>query len=617
FIIGCFCGIKISAFDLFLGLSSFCGIFMVKVVIFKIKSFGNLYVMGILVSFIIGAFLGGYHHCNTFAQVSDIFGNNVAITGRVTDLSDNKFVLCTEKYSVQVTINKDMRVKENEALKVEGILYPIDGAKFNGDTDFRYYYALRGIVGRIYEPKITRLGYADKFSVWDIGSNVRNYVEKMVARYSSSQKVEGLMFALLTGNTQKLDDGVRESFRLTGISHLVAVSGLHMGIFLSFFVIFSSRIRKKPLIHFLFILFLVIFYILIIGERASVLRAGIMAVIGYFVSGINRRNGGIMKLMLAGVIICIINPYYAVDVGFQLSFVVTLGIMLYAEFFKNKVIAIPVIAMVFIMPFSTYYFNTISLETVVVNILTVPLIPGVILFGYIGCVIPVFGNAAVALSSLVVWVAEYFAKYDFLHLTVPSPGIWDFIVFYLLCCGVYFLLDRHQVGKMALMIIVSLLIIANVCVYETVNKNNVSIKSVGDMVHITTYGGYNVIINPGYKMQDYVIKAGIDEIGLVIMTDSNKDKLQYIINTSEYCKVREVFVPENGENENLQLENYSVLYYNQDGCNFNVDGVGFEFAHNYLMIDFYNKIINIPLPVRDNQDINTYRDNVFRIMSVY
>lgn len=618
FIIGCFYGIKIPAEDLVAGIILFGVIFIMKVIFYKLKSLGNLYVVGILPAFLIGAISGGLHHYNTFAQVTDMYGDNITITGRVLDVSDNKCVVSTEDYCVNVTISRGMRVSQDEVIEVEGKFEPIDSAQFNGDTDFRYYYALRGIVGRMYATKITTIGYNDKFSIWDIGTNVRDYVGKMVKKYSNSPKIEGLMVALLTGNTDKLDEGVRDSFRLTGISHLVAVSGLHMGIFLSFFLIISSRIRKNRILHFVFILLLVILYTIFIGERASVLRAGIMAVISYFVFGINRRNGGIMKLMLAGVIICIINPYYAVDVGFQLSFTVTLGMLLYTEFFRYKIVAVPFIAMVFVLPFSVYYFNTISLETVVVNLLTVPVIPAVVLFGYIGCIIPFFGYMAGILSLIVISVAEFFAKFDWLHITVPSPGAWDFVVFYLICCGVYFLLDNRKIGKMFLMFLLASVISVNMYAYRSINGAQKSIKSVDDMIFVVTEGGYNIVINPGYKLQDYVIKQGVDEINLVVMTDN---KYEYLKEASNNCNINTILVPESSKNKNLQLENYSVLYYNQDDYEFNIDGVGFEFKlvdnDRYLMIDFYNKNINIPLPVSDNSVVNTNTYNIFGIMPVY
>ncbi len=611
FILGCFCGIKFDTADVCVALISLGFVFLVKVILFKIKTLCNLY-MGVLIFvFISGALMGGYNHYNTFSKVTDLYGTSVTLTGIVTEVDDRNFLVRMDDYYVSVSRYGEQEMYEGAIVNVTGKLSSFEKAQFNGDADYRFYYALDGIVGKINPKNIEITGYENEFSIWDIGGKVRNYISVKINGYAMSHKAEGLMLALLTGNTDKLDEGMKESFRLTGISHLVAVSGLHMGIFLSFFFLISSRLKKNKFLHIVFILTLVILYTIIIGERASILRAGIMSVISYILFGMKRRSDGVMNLMVAGVMICIINPYYCVDAGFQLSFIVTLGIVLYTEHFKHKTIAVSFIAMLFVMPVALYYYNTISLETVLVNLIVVPLVPTIILFGYIGCILPLFGFVSGTLASLIIFVAEFFASLDFFHITVPSPDMLQFIVFYLVCIGVYFFLDNYRIDEMMFIMFMVLVICTNMFAYRSVDIKDSTVKFINNgsfnMEHITTKNGLEILVDCGYKALDYAVKTGIDEIYLLLITDDDSDRYSCLEDLCINCDVKTILMPDIMKDVNLQLENSRVLYYNQSDYTFYIDDVGFKFTSteegSCLLLSVSNDVIKIYLENGVNEKI--------------
>ncbi len=609
FILGCFCGIKFGVFNICIGLMVFGWVFVVKIILFKIKSMGNLYLAAIMMAFVVGASSGIAYDYNKFSKVADLYGTDITVTGKVIEVGDYNFIVSVDDYFLSVNKYSDIEVEENALVKVTGKVSSYEAAQFNGDFDYRFYYALKNIVGKINPRTIEITGYDDKFSIWNTGSRVRKFISAKINGYTFYDKTEGLMNALLTGNTDKLDNDVREGFRLTGISHLVAVSGLHMGIFLSFFLLISTRLRKNKFLHILFILSLVILYTVIIGERASILRAGIMAVISHTLFSIKKRSDGVMNLMIAGVMICIINPYYAVDVGFQLSFTVTLGIVLYTEHFKHKVVAVPVIAMLFVMPIAVYYYNTVSLECVLVNLIVVAVVPVIILFGYIGCIIPLFGFIAGAFASFVVNVALFFASFDFLHITLPSPNLLQFVLFYLICCAVYFFVDDYKIDEMLFLLFLALVVGLTIFAYNNINIKKYELKVIDNgsfnMEHIITENGLEILVDCGYKGTDYAVKTGIDEVYLVLITDDDSDRYSDIENLCAKCHVKTILVPNSMKNSNLQLENSRVLYYNQDDYTFYVDNAGFKFTviddMRYLLLSVEDDLIKIPL-----EDGNTY-----------
>jgi len=610
FILGCFCGIKFDIACICVVLSFVIFAFLFKIILFKIKTKGNLYIIILLFAFVVGALMGWYHNYNTFSKVSHLYDTTVTVTGIVTEVDGKNFIVKTNDYCVSVHKYGWFEVHEGDVVRLAGKLQTFEPAQYKGDADYRYYYALKGIVGRINTNNIEITGYEDDFSIWDIGSKVRNYISVKIEDYAISHKVKGLMTALLTGNTDNLDDELREDFRLTGISHLVAVSGLHMGIFLSFFVLISARLKKNRVLHLLFILTLVVLYTIIIGERASILRAGIMAVASYLLFGMKRRSDGVMNLMIAGVMICIINPYYSMDAGFQLSFTVTLGIVLFAPHFKHKTVAVPLIAMLFVMPVAVYYYNTVSLETVLVNMIVVPMVPMIILFGYMGCVFPLFGFIAGVLSSIIIYVADFFASLDFLHITVPSPDILQFILFYLVCTAVYLLIDNFKLDEALFIFLVVSVLGVNMFVYRSIDTDYDKVKFINSgsftMAHITTGNEKEILVDCGYKATDYAVKTGIDEIYLVLITKNRENRYEQLENLCAECKVQTILLPESMKTVNLKLENSKVLYYNQDDYTFYVDDVGFKIISEkdktFILSVSYK---SIKIPSKEDFD-NTY-----------
>lgn len=602
FLFGCFCGIKFATVTICAAIVFFSFAFGLKLLFFKVKTMSNLKALALLVVFCLGALMGIFYDHNTFRKVTPLYGTEISVTGRVVETDENVFLIDTEYGFLRVYNYTGNTVEKDYTVSVRGELSAYNVSAYHGGFDSRLYNARKGIVGVMNCDIVEITGYDKSFSMWNVGTTVREFIESKVEWFPGTNKVKGFVTALLTGNTGNLDSELKEAFRLAGISHLIAVSGLHVGIFLSFFWLFSRRLCRNPILHILFVLTLIIMYTLVIGERASVFRAGIMVVCSYTMFGFRRRSDSLMNLMIAGLLICFVNPYYVTDAGFQMSFLATLGIILFSEHFKMSIIAVPAIATLFLLPVTVYYYNTVSLETVLVNIITVPLVPSIILFGYIGCFLPFFPSVSCVVADFVISIAEFFASIDFLHISMPSPGVWHFIIWFLVICTAYNIVNRRQLEVILMLIALVLFFTVNIPYYYDIPDEAHRVRFINsgkyNMLHITTVNDYEILIDCGIYADDYALKNGTDTFYMVVISDDDESRYEGLETLCANKVVHNILLPDSMKDKNLNLENSRILYYNQYDYNFNIDGVWLKFTERNgercFLMKLYDETVAMP-----------------------
>ena len=232
----------------------------------------------------------------------------------------------------------------------------------------------------------------------------------------------GLLSAILLGNRHNMPDDVVETFRVAGISHIIAISGLHVAVLIGVLVAvttpFLSRRAALPLI-----LAILAAYTIMVGASPSVMRAAIMGSIYLLAAGFGGRPVFAPAVLMAtALIITLINPLLLWDVGFQLTFMAVLGLLLYAQplmqwgqarvgngrfspFVNSFIIApiaITVVIQILTTPLVIFYFGRWSLVSIPANLLTLPALPPTIILGGLGTLIRM---AIPALGQFLGWMA--------------------------------------------------------------------------------------------------------------------------------------------------------------------------------------------------------------------
>lgn len=194
-----------------------------------------------------------------------------------------------------------------------------------------------------------------------------------------------IAYSALFGDKDLLSDKQYNSYKLSGVAHLLAVSGLHVGIIVSILNWICKRCKIKKWYKLGLVSVFLFFYAYLCGFSISIVRASIMSLVLILARIFQREYDSLNSISIAGIVVFLMNPLCIFDVGFLLSFSCVLGItMLYKPIRKvfekvhiSKAVADSVaisfsttIAIIFIM---AYYFKTLNIISIVANVILIPI----------------------------------------------------------------------------------------------------------------------------------------------------------------------------------------------------------------------------------------------------
>ena len=369
----------------------------------------------------------------------------VELEGRIVEYPDrraDKTILVIEPSiknigRIRITTDNLRNYLYGEIVKVKGtVKEPENFADFN----WRGYLAKEGVYYTMYKPEIKSTGIIEE-DILHYSGKVR---QKMQTNINNSllPPNSSLYSAMVLGNKSYLSQKQKDNLASAGLSHIAAISGMHIAtilfVLLGLFLRAGMWRRQAAILALAFITF----YILVIGAPASAMRAGIMA--GVLILGwlFGRPNFSWRALLIAGAVMVLFNPYIVrYDIGFQLSFLAVLGILLFfekIEFYLKKlqykiiefisrgpvtkdrplatymadgkfgfisILAVTLSAQALTFPLIIYNFGSFSLVSPLTNLLVVPLLPAVLVSGFIAAITP---TAAGIILSAPAWMfSEY------------------------------------------------------------------------------------------------------------------------------------------------------------------------------------------------------------------
>lgn len=321
-----------------------------------------------------------------------------------------------------------------------------------GDFDYQKYLERYNIYATMAYPKILMLKSNQL-------SPIKEFLLKVKAAFL--QRLSGfldepqnsLAVGILIGGHGNLPDNIVNNFSVTGVSHIIAVSGFNITIIVVAVSWLLYLIGRRA--GFWLALSLIISFIIIAGASASVVRAGIMGFLFLLSMRVGRQYSIAPSLFFAALIMLIGNPKILFwDVGFQMSFAATVGIIYFypvldriaqkipADFGLKTIILTTLSAIFATLPFIMYNFGVLSLSAPLVNVLVLPTVPWAMLFGFL-TVLPVAGPGSAMLANwLLVYilkVTSFFAGLPYSSLAVQISA-WQFWLLLGAVLGLYLLL---------------------------------------------------------------------------------------------------------------------------------------------------------------------------------
>lgn len=242
--------------------------------------------------------------------------------------------------------------------------------------------------------------------------------DKLLARYArrgSSVQDYAVLSAMTLGDKTDIPTSLANDYSVSGAAHVLALSGLHLGIIFTVLTFVFSRLRFRPL-GFVLVVPAIWAYVFIVGMSPSVVRSAVMLTVYSFVSLLNRDGFSLNTLSLAAVVLLMANPFCLYDVGFQMSFLSVLSILLLfrpihdalplrwrcmkAVDYLWRLACVSLSAQLGVAPLVALYFGRFSCYFLLTNFLVIP-VATLILYG---AVLMVLTNPLQPLQDMVATV---------------------------------------------------------------------------------------------------------------------------------------------------------------------------------------------------------------------
>jgi len=357
-------------------------------------------------------------------------------------IKNRKFILYVKK-------NSSEKLKYGTQIALEAqYTEPEESRNYKG-FNYKEYLKTKKIYGSFKADKITILQENNLNSFLMFSNNFRNKVIE-IAKEILPEETEGLMIGLLIGENKYIKEEVSENFSKSGLSHIVAISGSHI----SYIIIGLSFILTKSKIHkkgtYIIIILGLIFFMFITGFSPSIVRACIMGIILIFSKIVYCKSDILNSIALSLIIILINNPYSIKDVGLQLSYLGTLGIVYlntliqkFLEKYINKkiaeIISVTLSAQIAVLPILVINFNTFPTLFLLSNILVIPISGAITLYGYGNVLVgiislqlaKVLGIILNFMAKILMCIAEITAKLPFSTITIITPSVVTIVFYYL------------------------------------------------------------------------------------------------------------------------------------------------------------------------------------------
>lgn len=466
---------------------------------------------------------------------------------------------------------------------------------------------------------------------------VRKYIDKKI-KTLHPPKTAALLKGLLLADRTDIDYGIKQTFMNTGVIHVLAVSGLHVG-FISLILFFMfGRLNIK--LRYIFTIVGVTLFLILTGGHPSVFRATVMAVVYLIAKLSNRSSNGFNSLAIAALIILILNPYELFNPGFLLSFSAVLSILILYPVFESKIkplningitkkillfLAVSLAAQIGTLPFTIIYFNKLPLVSLFANLIVIPLIGIIVLIAILTLVmsvinirlVDVMATSNIMLIDFLYYFVEQVSSLSFAFINVFNFSFIDGIIFYSFLT--FIVSAFYKVERRIVFVTLLLFTFISMPVYFSLDNGNIlpedelSIVTIdvgqGDAILIKFPNGKTGLIDAGNR-SDYfdngerviiplLNKFGIEKLDYGFITHLDSDHYGGFVSLLQKSKVKEVYKTiGDGSNKDIGFENYlekkNIKYSYFDRSKISIGGCNLYFLNdtsdvNYKSLDINNK----------------------------
>ncbi|MBD3328129.1 DUF4131 domain-containing protein [Candidatus Peregrinibacteria bacterium] len=357
---------------------------------------------------------------------------------------------------VQIKTNKYGGYEYGEKLRING--YLLRPKKFK-DFDYPKFLEKDSVYAVMYSPKIMSINKKHRFTLWNgifsLKRIIQNNIEALFGEPES-----GIILGLLIGYRASIPESMLVDFQRTGLTHILAISGYNITLLINVLNALICFIGRRWRLF--FILLAIVFFAVITGLSASVVRASIMGGMTVIALNLGRKGEALQTLLFSAFFMILHNPKILVwDISFQLSFVSTLGLLLLLPIFEKlfsrwpkwirENLLVTISATIFTMPIVLFNFGAISIISPLANVMFLPLIPLIMLASFFSLVAYVLYLPLYIIFMAVSWLllfflidgVKLFAKFPYTYIENINFN-WIHFIFFYFAVGIFIYVFRKS-----------------------------------------------------------------------------------------------------------------------------------------------------------------------------
>lgn len=552
-----------------------------------------IYILIIIVLHLLGVVFLGYD------KVYSNLNINSQYTGMILDVKDEKDykdvyvikLISDNKYingkKFLINVKKDNeKLEYGDQINFVGEFLEPDSKRNYGGFDYSLYLKTQKIFGTFNVQNFKIISKNNGNKIQKNIMNFKQYVKEILRKYLNKDEAE-LGIGLVIGDRTGISKEVENDFKDSNLTHMLAVSGSHFT-YIILAVGYVNKMIKRNRLGKIIVIIVIILFMNLTGNTASVARSGIMAIMMVIASLFYRRADIWTSMSVAIIFQLISNPYIIFDVGLQLSYGGVIGIVLFNEkltelfikYFNKKetkikqyiitAISVTLSANIIIIPIMLLNFNTLSFSFIISNLLAGPLLGVIVIFAFIllfaslllGSLLKPLFSVLNFLINMLIKIAHICANLPFSKVYMPTPNILLVIIFYVcLAVKIYGYKKEKYINVILIIIIIFNFYfpILNLKVKD-LEINFIDVGQ-GDSTLIRV-NNKSILIDGGgsafesksdvgeMTLLPYLLDRGLISIDYVIVSHFDADHYKGLIYVVENLKIKNIVISTLGQESN-------------------------------------------------------------------
>jgi competence protein ComEC len=479
----------------------------------------------------------------------------------------------TGKLYVTVPLSQGQDLYPGQELTVTGTLYQPRSPSNPGSFDFKTYLARQGAFAGLKgeEIEFPQSGRESPGGLWQL----RKRIIDAQIRWLGNREGRLVSSMVLGQKAVDLPSDIRDTFIKAGLAHVLAASGFQVSLLLGVTIRLTERFSSQK--QFIAGLSILILYVGLTGLQPSVMRAAVMGVGALIALVAERKVKQLGSLLVAGTILLLFNPLWIGDLGFQLSFLATFGLIVTMPALERQLdwlppalatlIALPLAASVWTLPLLLHVFSVVATYSIPANIVAAPLVMAISLGGMLSAGAAVIYPLAGSAIAGILYYPTYFLI-QIIHFFTTLPGssfalgklpLSLMLVIYTLMCLVLCIRWMQRRWWLAGLLIATLIAVPSA--YNRLNLAQITVFATQqEPVLVIQDRGKVILINSGdpsttkYTIIPFLNQQGINQIDLAVAFASPATQFENSSDLKNNLTIKSIFA----DNSNISLNSTQI-----------------------------------------------------------